>query len=476
MPPNKILAFGLGPIAGSALGLITIPVLATTFSVGDIGRYSIFQTTVSFFILLTTVGLDQAYVREFHEVDDKSHLLKACFLPGFIFAIAAISIATPLASDLSQMLYGITDPKYLYITLISIVVAFVSRFLSLMLRMQERGLAYSMSQIIPKAILLLTVIFLNHLAITAKFLELILSFLSSSLIVLLFYAWNTKDQWRASLSTSIKINKILPLLKFGAPLTASGLAYWALTATSSVALRSLSNFTELGIYSIAMSVAGVAAIFQSIFTVVWAPIVYKWLITDIEVRKLDSISRLAVFAACLVFLACGVFSWILDYILPTQYSNIKYLLPCAIVQPIFYTLSEITCVGITISRRTSLSLLPTVAALITNIFLSLWLVPMHGGSGALVANSIAFFIFFMIRTETSVYAWRQMPRLQLYFFTIIATMLAIGTALFASRLSFSFIWLWLAVAPIILWAFRPRAADIVFIKNFAKQKNRPATN
>lgn len=94
--------------------------------------------------------------------------------------------------------------------------------------------------------------------------------------VVFVYIWYTRAQLRPALAAQLDKKQVQSLLQFGAPLIFSGLAYWGLIATSAIALRSFSTFSELGIYSVTTSIAGVAAIFQSIFTVIWAPIVYKW--------------------------------------------------------------------------------------------------------------------------------------------------------------------------------------------------------
>ena len=87
---KQILHFSLGPIGSAALGLITLPIVTWFFSTEDIGRLTMLQVSISFTLLLFTLGLDQAFVREYHEVGDKSPLLKATILPGFVVLVAVL--------------------------------------------------------------------------------------------------------------------------------------------------------------------------------------------------------------------------------------------------------------------------------------------------------------------------------------------------------------------------------------------------
>lgn len=463
---RSIFGFALGPIASAAFGFVTLPVVAWAFSAEDVGRLNILQVTMSFCLLLLVLGLDQAYVREFHESPDRARLLKACFTPGFVLMVVGALIAIAFAPQVSRLLYGAAEPAFFWITLASVVAVFISRFLSLILRMQERGLAFSMSQMIPKALFLIVLGAIFLFDLQRSFLALLVAFFASSIAVVAIYMWNTRAQWRPALTAQLDKKQVQSLLQFGTPLIFSGLAYWGLVATSSVTLRSLSTFSELGIYSVTTSIAGVAAIFQSIFTVVWAPIVYKWVAAGVDASRIDRVARQALAMVCAIFLACGIFSWLADYLLPAQYSAVKYLVLCAIVQPLLYTLSEITCVGIGISRRTSLAIWVTVAALCANVLLSLWLVPLHGAAGAVVANAIAYLIFFIARTEASAHVWRQFPRKRLYASMIFFVTFSVATVAFAPTIPIHYSLIWLSLSPFLFLFFRHEFLDLfIFVRN-----------
>lgn len=458
---HKLVGFALGPVASAVFGLITVPAIAWAFSAEDVGRMNMLQITVSFCLLLLVLGLDQAYVREFHESRDRARLLKACFTPGFLLLVIGCVGTLAFSSQLSLLLFGTANPVFYGITLVCVIAAFVSRFLSLILRMQERGLAFSMSEVVPRGLLLVIVGCIVLLGVSRGFLQLQLAFLASTTAVLLVYIWNTRKHWRLAVVAQLDRHQVQSLLKFGAPLIFSGLAYWGLVATSSIALRSLSSFAELGIYSVTMSFAGVAAIFQSIFSIVWAPIVYRWVAEGRDLSRVDSVARQALAVVFGIFVMCGIFSWLTDYVLPAQYGQVKYLVLCAIVQPLLYTLSEITCVGIGITRRTMLSVWGTLAALFTSVMLCLWLVPTHGAAGAVVANAIANVVFFVGRTEASAYAWRQFPRARIYVFVGLAVALSLATVALAPLLPFNYILVWLAMLPMGIWCFRNELMEMV---------------
>ena len=82
MKAKTILQFSIGPIGAALLSLVTLPFVAWFFSVEDVGRLTMLQVVLSLSVSLFSLAMHQAYVREYHEEDDKQALFKACVIPG----------------------------------------------------------------------------------------------------------------------------------------------------------------------------------------------------------------------------------------------------------------------------------------------------------------------------------------------------------------------------------------------------------
>ena len=159
MTPKKIAAFALGPLGGALLGFITLPIITWYFSQEDIGRLAMLNVVTSFSILLFSLGLDQAYVREFHETKSKSALFKTTLLPGLVLVLIVLGVLLSFDNVISRWLFEIDSLLLSLLVAAAVLSAFLSRFLSLILRMNEQGLAYSMSQLLPKLLLILIITF-----------------------------------------------------------------------------------------------------------------------------------------------------------------------------------------------------------------------------------------------------------------------------------------------------------------------------
>lgn len=467
MTPRKILSFALGPIGGAALGFITLPLVTWFFSQEDVGRMSMLGVAISFSVLLYTLGLDQAYVREFHESENTPALFKTTIFPGLILLLLSLGVLFSFGNVISQWLFEIDS------LLLSIMVAllmlsnFITRFLSLILRMNEQGLAYSMSQLLPKLLLILIigsyVIFSAEKNIT----NLVLAHLVSTALVFCIYAWNTRKEWLVAFKQSIDYSYLKRLLQFGLPLIFGGLAFWGLTATDRVLIKQLSNFEQLGLYSVSISFAAAATIFQSVFSTIWAPTVYKWAAANEKLENIYKVNRYVLLIVIILFCLAGLFSWIVTWILPKQYDEVRWIVISCLGYPLLYTLSETTVIGIGITRRSSFAMLASVIAFVVNLLGNWWLIPIFGAAGAAVSTCVSFWIFFILRTEFSIYLWKPMPRLALYLYSTILVAGAVFSTLYGKVYTSESITFWILILLSVTLFFKDEISET---KNWIAQK------
>lgn len=457
MSPKQISAFAVGPIGGAVLGLISLPMITWFFSQEDVGRLAMLQVTLGFSILLFSLGLDQSFIREFHEAEDKPALLKQAMLPGFILLGTTVLVLLSWGGTLSGWLFDVPHWHLSALVALALVANFISRFLSLVLRMNERGLAFSMSQILPK-LLSLTIVG-GYVAIGAdkNLTNLVLANVSAVSFVCVIYGWNTRAEWLAGIRSKLDINQLKNMLRFGLPLILGGLAFWGLTVTDKVFLRTLASFEELGVYSVAVSFAAAATILQSVFSTVWAPTVYKWARSGQGLENVHKVSRYILALVVLGFSVAGLFSSVVTFFLPTNYGSVQWIVVCCIGYPLLYTLSETTVVGIGISRRSSFSMIATVIACSVNFAGNWLLIPSYGAGGAAVSTCVSFWVFFILRTEFSIYVWRPMPRALLYTYTTISVAGAVIFTLWGEELGLWMDVFWVLVLGSCVVVFRGEA-------------------
>lgn len=412
------------------------------------------QVTLSFSILLFSLGLDQSYVREFHEAVSKPALLKGAMLPGFLLLLVTVLVLLSFGGKLASWLFDVRAWQLSVLVALALVVSYISRFLSLVLRMNERGLAFSMSLLLPK--LLLLVIVGGYVAVGADkdLTNLVLANTASIAFVCAIYGWNTRAEWLAGMRAKLDIKQLKSMLRFGLPLILGGLAFWGLTAIDKLFLRTLASFEELGVYSVSVSFAAAASILQSVFSTVWAPTVYKWASVGTGLENVHKVSRCILALVVIAFCFAGLLSWVVTLFLPSNYIEVQWIVVSCLGYPLLYTLSETTVVGIGITRRSGFAMFAAIIAFSANLVGNWLMIPAFGASGAAVSTCISFWVFFVLRTEFSIYLWQPMPRVLLYGYSAVVVAGASAFTLYGSQMLLFMTVFWLFVLASVMVVFK----------------------
>jgi len=457
---RTIVSFFAGPIFSAFIGFILLPMIAWLFTEQDLGRLAMLQVAGSFSVLIFSLGLDQSFVREYHEHNDKNGILKEAVLPGTFVLVLALIILFIYKQEFTRYLYKLDSNYIFWASMIFILLSFFNRFLSLILRMQEKGAAYAVCLIIPKLFVLSLVLVTLAFDFKKNF-ELLIGIYAASLIGALFlYIIFSAKELAAEVNSSIDKQRILVMINYGGPLMIGGIAHWVLVNIDRLLLNSLADLSELGVFTMANGFASIALVFQTGFSLVWAPTLYKWILDPEKIPRIANIRDKLVVIIVFIFVLAGVFSWLIPLILPNQYWEVQYIMMGCLVYPLLITLSEVTSVGIGISRKTHYAMAASIIAALINTAFGFWLIPIFGAKGAAAATAIAFFVFFVVKTESSIILWQKIPRVKLYLIVSLISLTSIGFTLIGEDYSLVFRLMWVVIALVTILAYRKDVGEL----------------
>lgn len=463
---RQVVYFSIGPIGGAVLTFSALPIIAWSFSVEDIGRIALFQVFASLCLLLSTLGLDHAYVREYHESKNRFELFKNAFAPGFVLLLFFLGVLLLCENSIARFLFSSDGLLECLMVVIYIVLSYVLRFTSAALRMEERGLAFSACQILQRLVLLVVIVYFSLSDMVLNFIHL----LTAHLIAILIGASVSVVQVRFAISQawaqSLSLLEISNLLKFGAPLIMSGFAFWVLTSIDRVAIERYSTLDQVGFYSVAASLAAAAGILQNIFSTVWAPSIYKWIAKDERSEGVIAHTE-AIFAIiALLFSMAGLLSWMVAYILPEEYNGIHYILVTCMAYPFFYTMSEATSIGIGIKRKNHYNMIAMTVSAFFCICLNLALTPTLGAVGAAVSMAISFWLLLVVRYEVSSRIWQPViSRWKLYPTSIAILFVTSLYSFLGESYPYVFSFLWAVVFLCCIVGFRKSLVHLIRLKS-----------
>ena len=454
MKRSAVLGFAVGPIGAAALGFISLPASTWMFGAADIGRMAMLQTLTSLAIILFGLGLDQSYLREFHQARNRFRLFWQVTAPGLLLLLGCGGLLVACAPGwVARGVFGLDAPALAYVAMLTITASFCSRYFSLVLRMEERGFAFSMSQLLPKLLFVAALLTIYLAGSKRSFAHLLGAHVVSIVSATLIFAYNTRHSWSRTPADAVADPIALgSLVGYGMPLMVSGLAFWGLEAMDKVLLRMLSNFDQLGTYSVAAGIAAVAGTLSLLFTTIWIPTAYRWAGEPDCMPRIEQIANKIVTLGIVIILGAGAFSWTLRYILPATYSQVQYLICVAMLPPVLYASSEVTGIGSGIARKTSGVMLASVIGCAVNLAGNLLLIPALGAAGAAVATALSFFTVYVLRSEASMRSWAPMRRGRLYVPMAALVFLAVAFALTGARYAAFWVALWNILAlSFIVW-------------------------
>lgn len=158
---SKLVGFSMGPIIGSFIALVTVPVTTFFISPGEFGKASMFTLVQTLMVSIIYLGIDQAYTKEFHYVKDKRLLFQNALITPLVFASSIAVLLIIMRKNFSQLLFE--DTSYTNVSLffgLMLIFSVIERFILLHIRMQEKALEYSLFTILLKSFILIFTIFI----------------------------------------------------------------------------------------------------------------------------------------------------------------------------------------------------------------------------------------------------------------------------------------------------------------------------
>ncbi len=404
---KSIGSFSLGPMVGAILSFLTVPIITHFISPDEYGKASMFilaQSTVSTVIYL---GMDQSFVREFNLMKDNLQklLLNAMIVPMSLSLLVGIG-SVILSDKVSHILFGNNNEKMAVFAL-ALLFPFmvIETFALLKIRMEEKGLLYSLFTIILKAIVLVLTVIL-FLGYEKSFRSVVYAAALGEILTgtVLYFAVIRKYRFqRMLLDRGLQYQ----MLKFGLPLVPAFAVGWILTSMDKVMLRTMCTYDELGLYSAAFKIVSVLSVLQACFTLYWTPVAYRWYQEDKPGSQYEMVSKIVAILMTTVCLGILLFKEVVAIILGSSFRDAINIFPFLLLFPVLYTLSETTGIGIGFKRKTGYNIVVTSIAGVSNIALNYMLIPVFNGAGAAMATGLSYIAFFWGRTLISRKLWHK---------------------------------------------------------------------
>ena len=390
---------GLGSIINVVLGFITTPFITRIADPSVYGRMNIFDTYSGIVLSFIYFGLDQSLIRFFYNDDSikgKTGLLKYCLgiptIASFIIFVGALILVK----------IGIISLNYFFIFFLfaNVLSSLWQKISTTLLRLTYKSKEYSLSVIVQKIFYCIVIVAGYFLYKDDYFIVLILATIVSYLaatgvaIICTKGYWNFKD---ASIPANYK-----EISLYGLPLIFFALIITLLDSLDKLFIERYCSEYEVGVYSSAFSLISIFSLLQTTFNAIWLPAQTEQFTKNPEdktfIQKGNRYITIIMF-----FLAINMimFKDVFCYILGPSYRATSVYMPFLIIECIMYTISDSTCSGIDMSKKSYINIIVAAIPCLISYLMQANMIPVIGAKGAPIARATASIVYFCLRTYFS---------------------------------------------------------------------------
>lgn len=398
---KDMLKYSPSKIIGMIGNAIVIPVYTNLLLPEQYGLYSLSIAFLSFLCIIFSdwVGLSGLrFFRKAQLADDLSEYLST--LVSMLGINLSLMFILSAIFQHKMITFFKISPVYFWAVLFLIIPVAVRALLFQVLRAQIKPASYTFSTILNQFMTIgMSICFIKwlHLGAMSMLLAMGLSITITD-IILMFQSKIFSYFKRPKLSWSV----LFPIMLYGFPLAASSLSGWIINQSNKVVMNSIKGFTDVAYVGVAYGATmSILMTIFSIITVAAIPRIYRLYEAKIDVRPI--VARFMGYFLLAAFPIVSVMALYPQNVLMILNTNAKFmqasvLVPYFVFGTMFLCLTDYTTLQYHLANKTWITFIIKLMSGISNVLLTLYLVPKIGLNGVGVAMLASNFLFFFLST------------------------------------------------------------------------------
>jgi O-antigen/teichoic acid export membrane protein len=404
---SDLVVYGLGEAFVKAIAFITLPIYTRIFTPAEYGELSLAITVVGLIGTVLVLGGDSAYARFFFEAKTLTarRVLGTTWIGFLIFWSTLVALSCVVAArPLSELVFGDDRGVLLIIAgLIAAPLAQANTMLGQVLRNEFRAIPFTVLNLATVALTVsLGVTFVAFFRLGP--LGVLIGTFVAQLAMLPFRAWTVRDAFGRQVDLSL----LRRLLAYGIPLVPTSLAFWVFLTSDRILLGRLSTLDQLGLYSVAVSLVGLANVAIAALGQAWTPHLIR-MFEENRDGAARFVGRMLVYSvAGFGFLAVTFTAFapeVLDVLSGEGFHGAAAAVGPLALGMVAFASNQMTAAGISLMKRTSYLALHAWIAAVINVALNFVLDPPFGMLGAAWATAIAYAYLSLAFLATSQRLW-----------------------------------------------------------------------
>jgi len=384
--------YAIASFVSPLIALVLAPFLTHNLSHNDYGALTVLNTVIALIVGITQFGLASAFFRayncDFESKRDHLDILATAVVLLSLSTIPVVIAVIASSSFVSSILFGTaiySGPLAIAAVIVLMQNLTVPGFS--WCRAESRPWLFSSLSIVNLIISLGANIFLVgilQMGVTGSLLAIAGGYACVVILTLPYILI------RAGLRLRLDITQ--NLLTFGFPLVFNFISIWVLQLSDRYLLGRLGTLSEVASYGVAYTLGGVINI------LIITPFMLAWPAAMFTIAKRKDATQafqlvFRWFSALLLFAAYGLSllsTALLNLLFPPAYHSAAPVIPIIAMSTMFFGLSTICNIGISLRRKTWYAFLVGAISALINICANLVLIPLYGSMGAATSTLIAY--------------------------------------------------------------------------------------
>ncbi|MGC9513223.1 MAG: polysaccharide biosynthesis C-terminal domain-containing protein [Fidelibacterota bacterium] len=470
----------IGNVSSKLIGLILLPLYTSMIRISDYGFYSLFDVSIQFCQGFLHLGLPNALFRWLNLEEDEENK-KAVFFTAYTFtALIVFLMMLPLYFFSGLLAGGIfSNPGmsvYFKLSAFIITLSVLNMIPLFTLRVREKSLYY-----VIVAVLKFTLQLLVTVLMIVRYEQGILGIFWGQLAGELLAFCLMLPFVMTQISFRFMPRTLKEMIRFGFPLSFSGLASRVLNIGDRYVLGFLTTLEMVGAYDIGYRIANaVDIIFIRSFNNAYQQMIWKHVRADNIRRIIRKFLNYFLFVFLWIILAVSVFSYDLVNLMTVTYDEYlaaSVIIPTILLALVIRGMGFIFKQTLQMASRTAVIATITITSAVLNIGLNFLMIPWWGMQGAAVATLLSFLVSSGISAWLSEkyfetrYEWLNMGKLFLSAALIYLSIYCLPDLSLVSDILAKLILL--SLFPLILYLLRfYEFREIETLKNMLKKQSR----
>lgn len=297
------------------------------------------------------MGTTDALMRFFDKYNNKNYLVWICAFPPLLLSLILFVVCFFFKTKVNYLIHNSLNGYYYLILPIHVLLSVLFNFNLTIFRISLKGIVFSIFTFFSSLSYILIILLLFFLNVEINYNSVIQAQFVSSALVTFFSLIYISEYWKF---IPLKFYDIKKIFNYCWPLVFGSVLWWLTNWVDRFMLRFLSDFENLGIYSVSSKVASVMTLFTTGFSTIWYPYAYKNFENESAkknfIKAADVLTIIMfLFSSIIIFLK----NFIFKIFFPVSYSGGAEVTPFLIIPIIFTTLMVIIGRGIKLCTKNS---------------------------------------------------------------------------------------------------------------------------